>query len=362
VVGLLIATAAALISSILGTNYLVSWLRSNRVGQPIHEDVPAGHTVKAGTPTMGGVAIVSGAVIGYMVAHLHHGVVFTRSGLLVMLAIAGAGTVGLLDDWIKVTAERNLGLSKGAKTLGLLAVAVGFSVLAVSLTPVHTTISFTRFNDIGWNLHAVGWVVWATLFIYGASNAVNLTDGLDGLAAGSASFGFVVFTVIGFWGFRHSCPTGLTSCTPAMNIYHLDHSYDLAICAASMLGACIGFLWWNAAPAQIFMGDTGSLAIGTGLAALALLNSTELLMPIVGGLFVLETLSVMIQVFTFRVLRGRRLFRMAPIHHHFELCGWPETTVIIRFWILAALFASIAIGFYYADFLQQGGSDLGGLP
>jgi phospho-N-acetylmuramoyl-pentapeptide-transferase len=338
------AATAALVGSILGTHYLISWLRANRVGQPIHEDVPEGHTVKAGTPTMGGVAIVSGAVMGYLVAHLRSGVVFTRSGLLVMLAIAGAGIVGLLDDWIKVTRERNLGLSKGAKTLGLGAVAGGFSVLAMWLTPVHTTLSFVRFDDIGWNLGNWGWVLWASVLIYAASNAVNLTDGLDGLAAGSASLGFVVFVVIGFWGFRHP------------SVYRLEHSLDLAICAAAMLGACIGFLWWNAAPAQIFMGDTGSLAIGTGLASMALMNSTQLLMPIIGGLFVIETLSVIIQV-----LKGRRLFRMAPIHHHFELSGWPETTVIIRFWILAALFASLAVGLYYTGF-PQGSVDTGVFP
>ncbi len=350
-VGLLIAAAVAMAVSLGGTRFLIDLLRRRHIGQPIREEGPAGHQKKAGTPTMGGVAIVSAAVIGYLVAHLRRGVIFTYSGLLVMAAIIGAGIVGLLDDWIKVTRERNLGLNKRAKMLGLLTVSIGFAVIAVWKTPVHTTLSFTRFDSPGIELSTVGWIVLAVLIILGSSNAVNLTDGLDGLAAGSALYAFICYTVIGFWGFRHS------GGAKGPDIYHLAHSYDLAIVAAAMLGACAGFLWWNANPAQIIMGDTGSLAIGTALATLALTTSTELLLPIVGGLFVLETVSVMIQVTTFRLFGGRRVFRMAPIHHHFELGGWPETTVIVRFWILAGLCAALALGFYYADFLRIGTLD-----
>jgi phospho-N-acetylmuramoyl-pentapeptide-transferase len=344
VVGLLIAATVAMVASLIGTRFLISWLLNRKVGQPIHEDVK-GHAMKAGTPTMGGIAIVGAALLGYLVAHLRGGVIFTYSGMLVMAAIAGAGAVGFMDDWIKVKNERNLGLSKRAKTLGLLAVAVPFAVLAVTKTNVHTTISFTRYSSTSIDLGSVGWVIVAVLIIYGSANAVNLTDGLDGLAAGSSIYAFVCYMVIGFWGFRHE------------NLYGITHSYDLAICAAAMLGAAIGFLWWNAKPARIFMGDTGSLAIGTALAAMALLTSTQLLLPIVGGLFVLETVSVMIQVTSFRLFGGRRVFRMAPIHHHFELGGWPEDTVIVRFWILAMVCAALALGFYYADFLNIGGVD-----
>ena len=343
-VGLLIAAGVAMAVSLLGTRFLIDLLRRRGIGQPIREDGPEGHQKKAGTPTMGGVAIVVAAVIGYLVAHLREGVIFTYTGLAVMGAIIAAGIVGLLDDWIKVTRERNLGLSKRAKSLGLLAVAVGFAVVAVVKTPVHTTFSFTRFNIPGVELGTVGWCVLAVAMILATSNAVNLTDGLDGLAAGSSLYAFIAYLVIGFWGFRHP------------DDYHIIHSYDLAIVAAAMLGACAGFLWWNANPARIIMGDTGALAIGTGLAALALTTSTELLLPIVGGLFVLETLSVIIQVATFQIF-GRRVFRMAPIHHHFELAGWPETTVIVRFWILAGLFTALGLGFYYADFLRIGGID-----
>jgi phospho-N-acetylmuramoyl-pentapeptide-transferase len=344
VVGLLIAAGVSMAVSLVGTRFLIDLLRRRGIGQPIREDGPEGHQKKAGTPTMGGIAIVVAAVAGYTVAHLRGGVIFTYTGLAVMGAIIAAGFVGLMDDWIKVTRERNLGLSKRAKSLGLVAVAVGFSIVAVLETPVHTTLSFTRYNIPGVELGTLGWCVLAVAMILATSNGVNLTDGLDGLAAGSSLYSFIAYLVIGFWGFRHA------------DIYQIIHSYDLAIVAAAMLGACAGFLWWNANPARIMMGDTGALAIGTGLAALALTTSTELLLPIVGGLFVLETLSVILQVGAFRIF-GRRVFRMAPIHHHFELAGWPENTVIVRFWILAGLFTALGLGFYYADFLRIGGID-----
>ena len=344
-VGLLIAAGVAMAVSLVGTRFLIDLLRRRGIGQPIREDGPEGHQKKAGTPTMGGVAIVVAAVTGYVVAHFRSGVIFTYSGLAVMGAIVAAGIVGLLDDWIKVTRERNLGLSKRAKSLGLLTVAVGFAVVAVAETPVHTTLSFTRFNVPGLELGMFGWCVVAVAMVLATSNAVNLTDGLDGLAAGSSLYSFTAYLVIGFWAFRHE------------DIYRIVHAYDLAIVAAAMLGACAGFLWWNANPARIIMGDTGSLAIGTGLAGLALMTSTDLLLPIVGGLFVLETLSVIIQVGAFRIFGRRRVFRMAPIHHHFELAGWPENTVIVRFWILAGLFTALGLGFFYADFLRIGGID-----
>jgi len=347
VIGLLIAAGVSMIVSLIGTRFLIDLLRSRGVGQPIHEDV-AGHSTKAGTPTMGGIAIVGAAQVGYIVAHVREGVIFTNSGLLLMATIGGAGAVGLIDDWIKVKSERNLGLSKRAKILGLLLVAVAFAVLAVRYTPVHTTLSWTRYDSFNFDLGSVGWSVFAVFLILASSNAVNLTDGLDGLASGAAIFAFSCFTVIAFWGFRHS--------GPPVNFYHLAHAQDLSICAAAMLGSCVGFLWWNANPARIFMGDTGSLAIGTGLAGLALMTSTQLLLVIIGGLFVIETLSVVLQVASFRLF-GRRVFRMAPIHHHFELGGWPETTVFVRFWILAGLCVALALGIYYADFIAIGGND-----
>jgi phospho-N-acetylmuramoyl-pentapeptide-transferase len=251
--------------------------------------------------------------------------------------------VGFADDWIKITRARNLGLNKRMKVLGLLAVAITFGVLCVRYTGQHTTLSFTRYSSfetstfLDIDFGSVGWVVWSVLLIMAATNGVNLTDGLDGLAAGSSLFSFAAFTIIGFWAFRNP------------EVYDVEHALDLAVLAAAMLGGCTGFLWWNAHPARIFMGDTGSLAIGAGLAGLALTLNTALLLPIVGALFVVETLSVMIQVFSFRTF-GRRVFRMAPIHHHYELNGWPETTVIVRFWIVAGLATALALGLFYADF------------
>jgi phospho-N-acetylmuramoyl-pentapeptide-transferase len=338
VIALLLAGGLALAASLLATRYLIDWLQRHHVGQPIHEDVPEGHKVKAGKPTMGGIGIVVAAVVGYVVAHVRSGLVFTRSGLLVMGLIVGAGVVGALDDWIKVSQERNLGLSKRAKALGLLSVAIAFAVVTVEYTSVHTQLSFTRFDFFDVDLHPVGWVLWAVLMILAVTNGVNLTDGLDGLAAGSSIFAFAAYVVIGFWAFRN----------PG---YQVEHALDLAVVAAAMVGAVAGFLWWNAAPAQIIMGDTGALAIGAGLAGLALTTNTHLLLPIIGGLYVFETLSVILQVASFRLF-GRRIFRIAPIHHHYEMAGWPEPTIIVRFWILAGLCTAVALGLYYADFVH----------
>ncbi len=343
-VALLLAASLAVATSLVGTKLLIDWLISHKVGQPIHEDVPEGHRVKAGMPTMGGLAIVGAAIVGYLAAHVRSGLVFTRTGVLVIGCVAGAAGVGLMDDWIKVRAERNLGLTKRAKTAGLLVVASGFSIATVYWTDVETTLSFTRWTSPGWEMGRPMWCVWAILLIYATTNGVNLTDGLDGLAAGSSIFAFSTLMVVGFWAFRHP------------EIYKINHALDLAVVAAAMLGGCAGFLWWNAAPARIIMGDTGALAIGAGLAALALTLNVHLLLPIAGALYVAETVSVILQVGSFRMFK-RRIFRMAPIHHHFELGGWPETTVIIRFWLLAGLCTALALGLYYADFIGTGGAD-----
>jgi len=303
---------------------------------------------------MGGIAIVGATVVAYGLSSIVLRVtgretVFTYSGILVVAVVVGAGLVGFVDDWIKVTRERNLGLNKRAKVAGLLLVAFAFPIAMVTLTAQHTTLSFVRFDQPGWELGKVGWVLFAALLILAATNAVNLTDGLDGLAGGSAVASFGAFVVIGFWAFRYGPDY-------AENIYSVPHALDLATVAAALAGACLGFLWWNAAPAQIFMGDTGSLAIGAGLAGLALALNTQLLLVIIGGLFVMETLSVILQVGAFRLFGGRRVFRMAPIHHHFELGGWPETTVIIRLWIVAGALTALGVGTFYFDFLQVTGA------
>ncbi|MSX88475.1 MAG: phospho-N-acetylmuramoyl-pentapeptide-transferase, partial [Actinobacteria bacterium] len=233
------------------------------------------------------------------------------------------------------------GLSKRAKLFGLLGVAGGFGILMVTATNVHTTVSFTRWDSFGLDIGKFAWVVWAVFIIAAFSNGVNLTDGLDGLASGAAILGFAAYMFIAFWQFRHE------------DVYEVAHALDLAVIAASMIGGCLGFLWWNAAPAQIFMGDTGSLAIGTGLGALALATNTHFLLPIIGGLFVLETVSVVLQVARFR-LAGKRFFRMAPFHHHMELGGIAETKVIIRLWIVSGLCTGVGLGIFYADAIAAG--------
>ncbi len=336
---LLIAAATALVVTLVSTPLLIRWLRIHGIGQPIREDGPEGHFTKAGTPTMGGVTIMAAALAGYLAAHVK--TVFTERGVLAMLAVGGAALIGFSDDWIKVRRHRSLGLNKRAKFAGQLAIALAFALGCVYWLKVDTHLSFTRYNSLHVDLSHAGWVIFAVLVITGATNSVNLTDGLDGLAAGSSVFAFSAFTVIGFYQLRH------------IPVYRNPAALDEAVIAAALLGACAGFLWWNAAPARIIMGDTGSLGIGAALAALALLENVDLLLPVIGGLFVVEALSVIIQVFAFRMFH-RRVFRMAPIHHHFELLGWPETTVTVRFWIMAGLCTAIALGVFYADFLSRG--------
>jgi phospho-N-acetylmuramoyl-pentapeptide-transferase len=319
----------------------IKFLSARSLGQQIREDGPSTHHHKAGTPTMGGVIIVFSAVLGYCMGHIGTSITFTRAGELAILVIIASGLLGFVDDYLAIRNERNLGLNKRGKLAGQLAIAGVFAVLALTWVHTSTQLSFTRVTLPGWNLTAAGWFFLAAFVIVATSNAVNLTDGLDGLAAGSATFCFGVLSIIGYWQFRHFA------------IYHLHSSLDLGLVAVGLVGACLGFLWWNAAPARIIMGDTGSLAIGTGLGALCLLMDLDLLLVIIGGLFVAETASVILQVLSFRLF-GRRIFRMAPFHHHFELRGWPETTVIIRFWILAGLLAMLGLGIFYGDFLKIG--------
>jgi phospho-N-acetylmuramoyl-pentapeptide-transferase len=331
----------ALLVAVFTTPFLIRWLIRNGIGQQIREDGPQVHIAKAGTPTMGGICIVGAVVVGFLAAHLIPGDHFSRSGALIVLAIVGAALIGFADDWIKFRRRRSLGLNKRAKLGAQIALGVTFSLLAVYWAHASTLVSFTRYDSIGLHLGTAVWVVWATLIIAASANAVNLTDGLDGLAAGSSTFCFACLAIIGYWQYRH------------FGIYHVADALDLALASVALAGACLGFLWWNAAPAKIFMGDTGSLSIGSGLAALCLLMNLDLLLVVIGGLFVIITLSVVIQVISFRVFH-RRVFLMAPLHHHFELLGWPETTVIVRFWILAGLFAALGLGIFYGDFLSVG--------
>jgi phospho-N-acetylmuramoyl-pentapeptide-transferase len=348
--GVFIAAGVALTVSILLTPYLIRFFARQGFGQEIREEGPQTHRAKRGTPTMGGVAIMIAIWIGYLVSHAITGEPITASALLVLFLTTALGVVGFLDDFIKLRRQRNLGLNKTSKLVGQLLTAVVFGILASrfanaeGLNPASTNLSFVRDITVI-SFGVVGFVVFGYLVIAAWSNAVNLTDGLDGLAAGTAAMVLATYVIIGFWQFRNSCAlSGVAGC------YQVRDPLDVALVASSAMGACIGFLWWNAAPARIFMGDTGSLALGGLVAGLSIVTRTELLLVVIGGVFVVETLSVALQIVVFRTTR-KRLFRMAPFHHHFELAGWAETTVIIRFWLLAAMCAALGLGLFYSEWL-----------
>ena len=344
---ILLAAMVSLMLTLGGTPFAIRIFRARGFGQLIREDV-GHHGEKRGTPTMGGLLIIAGVTAGYLSAHVVAPWRNTgTAGLLVLGSMAALGLVGFLDDYFKIRHQRSLGLNKTAKIVGQLIVAIVFALFAQHIFGASTRLSFVRQTAL--NLGPL-FVVWVFIIMAGTSNGVNLTDGLDGLAAGSGALVFAAYVVIAFWQFRHPCVAG-----GGPGCYSgIPDPLDLAIVAAAVLGGCAGFLWWNAAPARIFMGDTGSLALGGALGALAVLTSTELLLVILGGLFVIETTSVVVQVVAFHTLH-RRVFKMAPLHHHFELGGWPEFTVIVRFWIIAGLAAALGLGLFYADFLARGG-------
>jgi phospho-N-acetylmuramoyl-pentapeptide-transferase len=346
---IMVAAAVGLLVTLLGTPFAIRAFRLRGWGQRIREDGPHTHLEKMGTPTMGGTVILAGIVAAYLLTRFLFRAA-TAAGLSILFATIGLGLVGFVDDYIKVSRRRSLGLSMGAKVAGQAVIAVAFALLTVEFAGTSTTLSFIR--DTGLRLGIVLFVVWAFLMLIAASNAVNLTDGLDGLASGSSILVLSGYVFIAFWQFRHTCGAPLRG--PACYPIGLEPALDTAIIAAGATGAAAGFLWWNAAPARIFMGDTGSLALGGLLGALAITTSTQLLLVVLGGLFVLETVSVIAQVVAFRLFH-RRLLRMAPIHHHFELLGWPEDTVIVRFWIIAGLGVAVALGLFYTDFIARGG-------
>jgi phospho-N-acetylmuramoyl-pentapeptide-transferase len=350
----LLAATIALIFSLFGTPVAIRLLVRQGYGQLIRDDGPTSHHTKRGTPTMGGAVIILGTLLGYGVAHLIAWRQPTVSALLVLFLMTGLGLVGFVDDYIKVAKQRSLGLRAWAKLVGQMVVAVIFAILAINFpdragfTPASTDVSFIR--DTGLALGAVLFVVWAYVMIAGTSNGVNLTDGLDGLATGTSVMVFASYVLIGIWQFGNNCATDhIPKC------YEVRDPLDLAVLAAAVMGACFGFLWWNASPAKIFMGDTGSLALGGALAGLALTTRTQLLLVLIGGLFVLIALSVIVQVGFFK-LTGRRIFRMAPLQHHFELVGWGEVTIVIRFWIIAGLLVALGLGVFYAEWVAGAGT------
>jgi phospho-N-acetylmuramoyl-pentapeptide-transferase len=352
---ILLGGGIALLGTLLGTRLAIQLLVARGYGQLIRDDGPTSHHTKRGTPTMGGAVIILGTLIGYFGSHAMTWSQATVSGLLVLFLMTGLGLVGFLDDYIKVSKQRSLGLRAWAKLGGQMVVAVVFAILAMNFpdfptdfTPASTEVSFIR--DTGLVLGPVLFVFWAYIMIAGTSNGVNLADGLDGLATGTSVMVFGSYVLMGIWQFNQNC--ALTAATN--KCYEVRDPLDLAVVAAAIMGACFGFLWWNASPAKIFMGDTGSLALGGALAGLAITTRTELLLVLVGGLFVLIALSVILQVGFFK-LTGKRVFRMAPLQHHFELVGWGEVTIVIRFWIIAGLLVALGLGVFYAEWVASVG-------
>jgi len=340
-IAVMIAGAVAALVSLIGTRFLIGYFARRGRGQPIlgaEDHGPVHHMGKQGTPTMGGIAIVVAAFVGWLVAHVRS-IAFSDQALIVWVGIAGMATMGFLDDWIKVRKRHNRGIFWKQKNYITMAFSLLIGWWLVSATGIAETISLTRADDLGIDLPTPVWVLWAGIIVWATTNAVNVTDGLDGLAGGSALMGFGAFTIIGYWVFRNP------------DLYQVVNPLDMGVLAAAFAGACLGFLWWNAAPARIFMGDVGALAIGSALAFCALTLNTHLLLILICGINVVEAGSVAIQMGVFKASgRRRRLFKMSPIHHHFELSGWPETTVIIRFWLLAAVLVALALGVFIGAF------------
>jgi phospho-N-acetylmuramoyl-pentapeptide-transferase len=355
---ILIAVAVALTVSILLTPALIRLFARQGFGHHIREDGPPTHQTKRGTPSMGGVAIVAGIWAGYVGTHIA-GLAFggqgpSASGLLVLGLVTVLGGVGTFDDLIKIRQSRNLGLNKTAKTVGQITAGVVFGVLVLrfrdnsGLTPGSAQLSYVR-EIATVTLVPALFVLFCVVIVSAWSNAVNFTDGLDGLAGGAMAMVTAAYVLITFWQYRNACATA-----PGLGCYNVRDPLDLAIIAAATAGACVGFLWWNASPAKIFMGDTGSLALGGVIAGLSVTSRTEILAVVLGALFVAEVTSVVIQIGAFRTT-GRRVFRMAPFHHHFELAGWAETTVIIRFWLLTAITCGLGVALFYSEWLTATG-------
>lgn len=360
----LLAGGLSLLFTLLVTPLFVRLFRAIGWGQFISDGGPDSHHVKKGTPTMGGLVVVTGVVISFFLASWLTDSRIVISSLLVLFLMVGLAAVGFVDDFIKTHKRRSLGLAGWPKILGQVVVAVIFALLAINfpdangVTPANTSISFIR--DFNFNFLQFGtiagitlFLLWIVIIVTSTSNAVNLTDGLDGLATGASIFVIGSFVIINFWQQNQSCSNPRLDPSVASKCYDVRDPLDLAIVAAAIVGGLIGFLWWNTSPAKIFLGDTGSMALGGALAALAILSQTELLLVVLAGLFVIDTGSVIVQRGYFKLTRGKRIFLMSPIHHHFELKGWPEVTVVVRFWIISALFVVAGVSLFYAEWLTK---------
>ncbi len=319
------------------TPLFIRFQKNRHLGQRIRTDGPQSHSIKAGTPTMGGVVFISAAIVSYasviLIKYFRYGD-FSYEGAFAASMFLFCGLIGFVDDYIALKKKRNLGLRGWVKIWLLVAVCVYFVLIARFVLKLDTSIGIP-FTGLQFQL-GNWYYFFPVIIIMSCTNAVNLTDGLDGLAGGSSVIVLAAFSFIAFLEW---------------SILQVSYSIDIAVICGAALAACAGFLWWNTSPAEIFMGDTGSFGLGGLIAAVAIILKQEILLVVIGGLFAIETLSVIIQVLWFK-LKKRRVFKMAPLHHHFELLGWPEIKVIIRFWIIAALFAGLGFFFYYLKFID----------
>ena len=333
-VRVLIAGLVAMVIAVAVGPQFIRWLRKQSIGQHIREEGPAGHVVKQGTPTMGGLLILVAALVPALAVSL-----YTIPGVTILLATLACALIGFSDDYLKVRRRRSLGLKGRWKLLLLLGITVVVSFAVEQQSRIGTSI-YIPIADFDLPL---SYAFYPFLFfvIAGAANGVNLTDGVDGLAAGTGIIALLTFLAINVIGYIRSGPPTDRS----------EFQLDLAILAAALMGGVIGFLWYNAFPAELFMGDTGSMAIGGALAGFAIVTGTEALLILIGGIYVVVALSVMIQVLSFKYT-GKRVFLMAPLQHHFEMKAWSETKIMVRFWIVGAILAACGFVLYYRYYLQ----------
>ena len=359
----IVAAAVAFIITLFGTPVAIRVFTALKAGQPIRSLGPSSHQGKKGTPTMGGVAFIVATVCAYVAGHvalttLPERQIAQENPTMTALVLLGlfvfCGAVGFLDDFLKVRKRNSDGLSAKGKLLGQLIVGAGFGIAALYVpstngqTVASEHISFIR--DVSWlDVGKVGSVMVFVIVIMSMSNGVNLTDGLDGLATGASILVLGAYALIGFWQYRHWCGDNDYAVHNAY-CYQVRDPLEIAMIAAAAAAACVGFLWWNTSPARIFMGDTGALGLGGLIGGLAVATRTTLLSIIIGGLFVIITLSVVIQIISFRTT-GKRVFRMSPLQHHFELAGWSEVNIVVRFWIVAGICVAIGLGMFYSEFL-----------
>jgi phospho-N-acetylmuramoyl-pentapeptide-transferase len=364
VIALLTAGGVSMIFTLLLTPLFARVFRRLKLGQFYRADTPTAHVMKRGTPSMGGIVFITAAIVGYFLGHLVGGDSVAGTGILVLAMMAGLGLIGFIDDFLKVKRQNSVGLASWWKIVGTVIVAIVFGIIAIVYrdanhrTPASTSISFVRdlnFNFVvvfGATFGIILFIAWIVLITTATTNAVNLADGLDGLAAGASILAIGSYIIIGFWQSNQSCFSAKVG-ENLFKCYTVSRPLDIAVVAAAIVGSLIGFLWWNTSPAQITMGDTGSFGLGGALAALAILSRTELLLVLLGGLFLIITGQVIVQRIYFKATKGKRIWRASPLHHHFEMKGWAEVTIVVRFWIISGLFVAAGVGTFYLEWLSR---------